>query len=280
MDLAVQAVQLEKMTQRGAAMKYGVSRSGIQKRLQKAAAGGHPPETQSTTQEPADSTDSPVSPAPPVLKKKSASNANRDALRALCKEHGATGYSKFTTSVARAYLTEQGVDIPAHLRPLQPQPKTTQPSPFNGTNPLQPTSEPAPAAEAPFDGIRPWNTAVVPSDHPAVSNGGDQGGEPGPDGEVDFDAPTKLRQRVSEEVQQSDRPADFKESIQLLARLAAIIRDAWYRKHPEPWNHHDWAHVASEIHCLNSLAGQRAKETARDLLEQMDAIEVGAGAVR
>jgi hypothetical protein len=211
--------------------------------------------------------------SPPKAPKATKSDLVREELRALCRQHGHTKASGLTTGAARAYLKEHALaSIPAHL---QPKTKATQPSPSN-VEPIPPVE---PTAPAPSEGILPWNTAVIPASHPAISDRSDEGRETDSDGDNDYDKITRLRQRVSDEVQQSDRPADFKESIQLLARLAAIIRDAWYRKQPEPWNHHDWAHVSSEIHCLNSLAGQRAEETARDLLEQMDAVAVRASRV-
>jgi hypothetical protein len=91
--------------------------------------------------------------------------------------------------------------------------------------------------------------------------------------EIDLDA---TRQRINAEVQRSDRPADFKRAIELLTELDTICTAAWYRKHPEPWGHDDWAHVASEIALLHSIVGQRAEETANELIGKMSAIRVEA----
>jgi hypothetical protein len=90
---------------------------------------------------------------------------------------------------------------------------------------------------------------------------------------LDLDA---TRQRINAEVQRSDRPTDFKRAIDLLTELDTICTAAWYRKHPEPWGHDDWAHVASEIALLHSIVGQRAEETADELVGKMSAIRVEA----
>jgi hypothetical protein len=266
MDLAVQAVQLEKMSQRGAAEKYKVSRTVLQRRLEEAAQTGHPPETESTTEEPALPPDPPISsPAP----KKVPSNVVRDGLRALCKEHGATRYTKFNIGAARAYLTEQGVAIPAHL---QPKTKATQPSPSN-VEPIPPVE---PTTPAPSKRILPWNTAVVPAPVETGSDDGDEGrdfdsneSDPIYEERLDMDA---VRDDVLAKVIASNRPADFKRAIELLAELDHICTLAWKRKHPEPWNHHDWAHVNSEVEIIHSLTRQRAKETADELRAQHSAV--------
>ena len=74
---------------------------------------------------------------------------------------------------------------------------------------------------------------------------------------LDIDA---VRAHVNSQVQQSDRPADFKRAIELLTELDRICTDAWYRRHPEPWGHDDWAHVSSEIEALHSGVGAAGKQ--------------------
>lgn len=106
----------------------------------------------------------------------------------------------------------------------------------------------------------PANNPVVEEiDHPAF------------DAVLDLKA---VRERVCREVQQSNRPADFKRAIELLTELGQICEDAWYRRQESPWGHDDWAHVSSEVEAIHSIVGQRAEETADELLRQSTVVEV------
>lgn len=152
----------------------------------------------------------------------------RSQIQALCREHGAPAdvYDKSSTVLmtkARGWLQWKGIEIPEHLQ--------------GRTTPYQPTET--------FSSISDEQLPSTDQSDEYDESIGDQ------------------YRRVCKEVQQSDRPVDFKRAIELLAELTAICTNAWYGAFQgEEWNHHDWAHVNSDVKTIQSLVGQRAKETA------------------
>jgi hypothetical protein len=256
MRLAMEAVQSEKMTQSAAAVKYDVPQQTISWRLEKATKIGSPETSQS---EPAISK-TPETPAPKYN--------TRSALRKLCRDNNApqglgVNGQGVTSPIARGWLKWAGIDVPPELDgktilyvPSSKQSNQTQ----HDTN--QPRISPNNCLFVVPDRGDETDTE---SDNPAFAD------------KLDIDA---VRAHVNSQVQQSNRPADFKRAIELLTELDRICTDAWYRRHPEPWGHDDWAHVSSEIEALHSIVGQRAEETADELLRQSSAVEVTSTPVR
>lgn len=257
MAQAIAAVQSGKMSQRGAALKFDLDRRTIGRHLSKVGHLTHPETSQSTTQ---------VSES---RSNKLTSGQIRSALRTLCRQNNAPhGVAKnprngISSPEARGWLKWEGIEIPSELD--------------GKTDPFTPLVSSATQSEHDTD------QQGLPSDNslPVVS-GGEQKADPdfydNPAfaDNLDIDA---VRQHVNEQVQQSDRPADFKRAIQLLTELDTICTNAWYKRQPEPWGHDDWAHVSSEIRALDSIVGQRAEETADELLRKNFAVEVNATAV-
>jgi len=193
----------------------------------------------------------------PSRVEKLSSGEIRSALRKLCRDNDApSGVARnsrngITSPEARGWLQFAGIPVPPELdgktAPFTPaQTHDTNQQRLHANNSLPVVSD--------------W-TAKADSEpeHPAFAD------------HLDIDA---VREHVNREVQQSDRPEDFKRAIELLTELDRICTDAWYRRHPEPWGHDDWAHVSSEIEALHSIVGQRAEETADEVLRKSSAVEV------
>jgi len=201
--------------------------------------------------------------------KKLSSGEVRSRLRKLLRDNDApSGVAQkprngITSPEARGWLKFAGIAIPPELDGIA--------APF--TPFLKPSSI------TPTEAQHDTKQQGIPADNSlsVVTDGGEQG-DPEPEhpafaDHLDIDA---VREHVNREVQQSDRPADFKRAIELLTELDRICTDAWYRRHPEPWGHDDWAHVSSEIEALHSIVGQRAEETADELLRKSSAVDISA----
>jgi hypothetical protein len=262
MKLAIEAVTSGKMSQRGAAAKYGVARKTLGDHLARVGGFAHPAETQSTTEVPPD-------PVPATQPEKLKSGEVRSRLRALLRQHNAPkgigGKDGISSPQARGWLHWAGIPIPPELNgaaiPFDPSATATAPTPaqkHDTESQRLPANHPVPSFP---DGA---NEVDIPEDHPVYADN------------FDIDA---VRERVNHDVQQSTRPADFKRAIELLTELDRICTDAWYRRHPEPWGPDDWAHVSSEIEALHSIVGQRAEETADDILRKGSAFTVSATAL-
>jgi hypothetical protein len=262
MKLAIEAVTSGKMSQRGAAAKYEVAQSTLSHRLAKVTNVGQPTKTQSSTEV------SP-NPVPTPQPEKLTSLEIRSRLRALLRQHdaprGIGGKDGILSSQARGWLHWAGIPIPTELNgavtPFNPSATTTAPAPapkHDTESQRLPTNHPVPSFP---DGA---SEVDIPEDHPVYADN------------FDIDA---VRERVNQDVQQSTRPADFKRAVELLTELDRICTDAWYRRHPEPWGPDDWAHVSSEIEALHSIVGQRAEETADDILRKGSAFTVSATAL-
>lgn len=259
MKLAIEAVSSGKMSQRGAAAKYGVAESTLRSHLKKVRNSAHPAETQ---------------PEPAISQNRTAKLTTgevRSALRQLLRDNDApSGVAQnprngITSPEARGWLQFAGIPIPPEL--------DGRTQPFNpSTTPSSPT--PAQSHGTEQQGLHADNSLPVVSDWSAETDP-----EPEHPAFADHFDISAVREHVNREIQQSDRPADFKRAIELLTELDVICTDAWYRRHPEPWNHDDWAHVSSEIEALHSIVGQRAAETADELLRKSTAVEVKSTAV-
>jgi transposase-like protein len=255
MASAIAAVQSGKMSQRGAATEFGVAESTLRLRLKPVRRTTHPTKPQASTE---------VSPATPP-RPSSKVNVHKE-LRALAKQLEINRIGKVSPGKAGpkqiyAALIEAGHDVPAHLVPLSLKTKTTAHEP-----PQQklPVNDPLPVVPNGRTETDLSTNDLLSDDNPIFND------------ELDIDA---VRQHVCAQVQQSDRPADFKRAIELLTELDTICTDAWYRRHPEPWGHDDWAHVSSEISSLHSIVWQRATETADELLRKSSAVKVNATTV-
>jgi len=258
MAAAIKQVLSGEMSQRGAAEANGVAQRTLSHRLEKVSQMAHPTKTQS---EPAISEN---------RVEKLNSGQIRTALRKLCRDNdaprgiGKTG-NGITPPEARGWLQFAGIPIPPEL--------DGKAEPFNpSSEPSSPT--PAQAHDTEQQGLHADNSLPVVSDWAAETDP-----EPEHPAFADHFDISAVREHVNREIQQSDRPADFKRAIELLTELDVICTDAWYRRHPEPWNHDDWAHVSSEIEALHSIVGQRAAETADELLRKSTAVEVKSTAV-
>jgi hypothetical protein len=256
MAQAIAAVQSGKMSQRAAALKFDVSQSSLSRELKKVIQMDHP----STSQSQPDIS--------PNRVKKLNSGEVRSALRKLCRDNNAPrGVGKtgngITSPEARGWLNFAGIAIPPEL--------DGDSTPFASSS----TPSSIPPREQKHDtnqqGIFPDRRLSHVSDRGEQTNSEPE--NPAFTDELDLDA---VRAHVNRQVQQSDRPADFKRAIELLTELDRICTDAWYRRHPEPWGHDDWAHVSSEIEALHSIVGQRAEETADELLRKSSDVEVTA----
>lgn len=263
---AIAAVQSGKLSQRAAARKFDLDHSVISRKL-KAVANATPAISQSEPQKQPDPTGSPAAERSAATEDKLRRTAG---IRNLARANGMGKIDgKFVrdTGAVRIYnaLTDAGIDVPDDIKPrslLPKQPKASKPK-SKSIPPTQPQDD--------------TNQQRISSNNsfPVLTDGGDQT-DPEPThpafaDEFDLDA---VRERVNHDVQQSNRPADFKRAIELLTELDRICTDAWYRRHPEPWGHDDWAHVSSEIEALHSIVGQRAEETADELLRKSTAVEV------
>lgn len=253
MKLAIEAVTSGKMSQRAAADKYGVAQPTLHRRLIQM---NHPTKAQSQPEVLAN-------PEVPANTGKLSPGEIRSRLRQLCRDNGApSGVAKnsrngVTSPEARGWLQWAGISIPQELQ--------GKADPFTPSTESHDTNQQRlPANDRlPVIAERPTETDSD-DEHPAFADN------------FNIDA---VRERVNHDVQQSDRPADFKRAIQLLTELDRICTDAWYRRHPEPWGHDDWAHVSSEIEALFSIVGQRAEETANAILQRTAAVTIRATTV-
>ena len=266
MKLAIEAVTSGKMSQRGAAKKYGVAQRTLSDQLKRVSESAHPTKTQATTEKQADLSGSSASGLSPSNEDRT---RRKNALRRLARANGLSkingkSVADFGPVFVYEALSKAGVDVPDDIKPRSLLPKETKPSTpstsqNNGTKQQRLHSNDSLSVNT----DRTRETDQEP-EHPAFAD------------ELDIDA---VREHVNREVQQSNRPADFKRAIELLTELDIICTNAWYRRQPEPWGHDDWAHVSSEIEALHSIVGQRAEETADELLRKSSAIEVTAAAV-
>lgn len=250
---AIAAVQSGTMSQRAAATTFDLARPTLQRRLNEVAQMGHPTETQSSTEVSGDR-DS-------VGKDRTRPDRQRvhKELRALAKTHGVTHAGEipvWKAGLGQIYqaITEAGHAVPEELIPASKKKTATQ---------SHDTKQQRVPANDPL--------AVIPS-------WGEQG-DSFDRYDSEIDSGDAVRDEVCQQVQQSNRPADFKRAILLLRELDDICTEAWYRRHPEPWGHDDWAHVCSEVSTVYSLVRQRAQEECEDALLARTAIETRATVV-
>ena len=272
MKLAIEAVTSEKMSQRGAAEKFDVDRKTLSRHLPRVGQMTHPKTSQSGAGKSRGHTG--ASKEPKLTKE-----IIRSRLRSMCRDQGGAplGFPQSLPKM-RGWLQWAGVSIPLEL---QGKTESFNPSTDSSTNPPQANDTHQQGIYADnsvpviFDGTDETEeedrrssdesfASYSETDHPAFAD------------HLDIGA---VREHVNREVQRSDRPADFKRAIELLTELDRICTDAWYRRHPEPWGHDDWAHVSSEIEALHSIVGQRAEETADDILRKSSAVKVNATVV-
>lgn len=250
MQYAVLAVTTDGMSQRAAAKKFGIAQKTLSRRLQEVSQVTHPETSQSTTKDSAIGTDQKAI-------GKLNSNQKRNALTKLCRQNDAPKIVFGTPSVMRGWLEWAGVSIPPELAGA-----STPFTPLQSTTPTQ-------------DNDQQEEEELQAHNH--VSLVPDGAGQADPDD--DFRNSDAIRDEVCKQVQDSDRPVDFKRAILLLAELDSICTEAWYRRHPEPWIADDWAHVNSELSAIHSLVRQRAQEECEDALSASNAIEVTATSV-
>ena len=233
---AIKAVQSGKMSQRAAALKFEVDRSTIKRGLAPVVEINHPETSQS--QQGVSSKWAQLSPRERQLLVKRGltklCRANNPPAEIFDKKHN------LLLSKARGWLAWKGINIPAELNgrvdPYHP-PETTT-SAFNNPSPQSSSSLGQLHSTDQSHGIDEFDESI-----------GEQ------------------YQRVCREVQESGRPSDFKRAIILLTELTEICTKAWYGAFEEQqWNHHDWAHVNSDIKTIQSLVGQRAQETLNECL--------------
>ncbi len=246
---AIAAVRSGKMSQRAAAAKFDLNRDTLQRRLKQVAEIGHPTK--------------PVAGEGESQGRITDRNDRVKQLRALAKASGLTQINggpagKASEKQIRTALIEAGHEVPEELAPAPT--KKSAPSTPVQTDDTKQQRVPANDRLA----VIPERGSEADPEHPAFAD------------KLDLDA---VRDRVNQDVQRSNRPADFKRAIELLTELDRICTDAWYRRHPEPWGHDDWAHVSSEIEALHSIVGQRAEETADDILRKGSAFTVSATAL-
>jgi predicted transcriptional regulator len=237
MERALAAVKTGKMSQRAAAAKFDVTQSVISDRLNKVIGSDHPETSQS--QQGVSRGQHKAESGPDKLTK----DQVRSKLRELCrqqKEKPPAGITK-TNPKMRGWLMSIGLELP---KELQGTVTAYQNSSLSDQLSAQPTSEPAS-----FN-----NGRLSSTDQENCTD--------------EFDEPIGDQiNRVCDEVQQSDRPSDFKRAILILRELTEICTKAWYGAfEEEQWNHHDWAHVNSDIKTIQSLVSQRAQETSNELL--------------
>ena len=245
MEQAIYAIQ-QGMALREASRKFGIPVTTIHDHLTRVFGSEHPkPQSQPQSQ----SEQKPIGRSH-AIRRFAANNGIKQI-------NGKRVYSCSVAAICEA-LAAANIELPSEL---QPQPKkSTSNSPNKNVSNKQRVSTHDRLTILP-EGRSQSNSE---SEHPAFAD------------ELDIDA---VRQRVNRDIQQSDRPRDFKRAIELLTELDAICTDAWYRRHPEPWGHDDWAHVSSEIEAIHSIVGQRAEETADELLRKSLAVTVESTAV-
>lgn len=237
MERAVVAVRTGKLTQSAAAAKFEVTQQGISKALKRTTTGCSSKTSQS--QQGVSRGQHKAESGPDKLTK----DQVRSKLRELCrqqKEKPPAGITK-TNPKMRGWLMSIGLELP---KELQGTVTAYQNSSLSDQLSAQPTSEPASFNNGRLSSTDQEN-CIDEFDEPI----GDQ------------------INRVCDEVQQSDRPSDFKRAILILRELTEICTKAWYGAfEEEQWNHHDWAHVNSDIKTIQSLVSQRAQETSNELL--------------
>lgn len=194
-------------------------------------------------------------------------NRRLQEIRKFAKQHNIKqidGKSVSTKGAGTIYqaLLDAGIDVPEEIKPPSKVSDRRRKAKTETLNPAQ-------ANETDKQRLHADDSLPVVSDWTAEANPGPA--HPAFAEHFDIDA---VREHVNREVQRSDRPADFKRAIELLTELDRICTDAWYRRQPEPWGHDDWAHVSSEIEALHSIVGQRAEETADELLRKSTAVKV------
>lgn len=244
MQLAVKGVQGGQFSQRGAAKEFGVAQKSLSRRLQQVSQVTHPETSQSEPAVQPMATDG-------QLMEKLTSNERQKALRQLCKQHGLTA-GKAGNQGLYDLLQDNHVVVPDHL---------TTPTLRNNYSPK--TDEPN------------EQELQVNNSLSLVPDGAEQA-DTYIDSFEDFDA---VRDEVCQQVQKSDRPADFKRAILLLTELDAICTDAWYSRNPKLWDGEEWTHVSSEIEIIRDLVHQRAQEACTLAVSKRNAFNVEARVV-
>ncbi len=228
MKLAIEAVTSGKMSQRGAAAKYGVNRDTLQRRLKEVAEIGHPTETQSTTEVSAVAT--------PLAKDGALPKRHQiqKELRALAKAHGMTHAGNIPVSKAgqgQIYtaLIEAGHDVPSDITPTSKK--------------AHDTHKQGVSANDPFPVIPDRPTETDPEDDAIL------------DERIDLN---KLSQQVLSDVISSTRSDSFKRAATLATELEQLLCLAFYGK--DGWSGQDWVHINGQLKTCQSLTGQRSEE--------------------
>ncbi len=282
MKLAIEAVTSGKMTQGKAAEKYGLTQQGVSKALKRVTTSCDPAKTQSTTQSAADPQLIPGDPRPSQRSQATQDKLDRTtAIRNLARENGMGKIDgKYVRDIGAVALyealTAAGIAVPDSAIPRSLLPKAEPKAEPKAKAKTAKSTPSIPTHDTPSNERLSAHDHVPAQQYDRPGEGDSVDDDPIYSEDLDIDA---VRDHVCAEVQLSDRPADFKRAIELLRELDAICTDAWYRRHPEPWNHHDWAHVNSELKTVQSLVGQRAQETADQLLFPGSAVTVNATAV-
>lgn len=255
MKLAIEAVTSEKMSQRGAAAKYGVAQSALSVRLKKLIAADHPTKTQSTT-----GVATQPQAAEPIAKDSARLERQRrhKAIRQLAKEQGVTslpsGMSIGQAGHGQIYqgLVELGISVPDDLLPSSAKPKAKPKSPSPAT--------PAQTDDANKQGIPANDPLPVFPDRPTETDPEDDAIL---DERIDLN---KLSQQVLSDVISSARSDSFKRAATLATELEQLLCLAFYGK--DDWSGQDWVHINGQLKTCHSLAGQRAEEAHREVFHE------------
>ena len=258
MKLAIEAVTSEKMSQRGAAAKYGVNRDTLQRRLKEVAEIGHPTETQSTTGFAPDP--EPIPPDPQPSQRSAATQDKLQRTAAIRNLARANGMGKIGDKVVRDVgavaiydaLTAAGIEVPEDMKPRSLLPKTPKPSPSPAT--------PAQTDDANKQGIPANDPLPVFPDRPTET---DPEEDAILDERIDLN---KLSQQVLSDVISSARSDSFKRAATLATELEQLLCLAFYGK--DDWSGQDWVHINGQLKTCQSLAGQRAEEAHREVFHE------------
>jgi hypothetical protein len=241
MKLAIEAVTSGKMSQRGAAAKYGVARKTLGDHLARVGGFAHPAKTQSTTEVSPD----PVSAPQP---EKLTSREVRSRLRALLRQNNAPrgigGKDGILSSQARGWLECAGIPIPPELQGNS--------TPFVSANKSHDTATTERvSANDPLPVIPDRPTETDPEDDAIL------------DERIDLN---KLSQQVLSDVISSTRSDSFKRAATLATELEQLLCLAFYGK--DGWSGQDWVHINGQLKTCQSLAGQRAEEAHRAVFHE------------
>lgn len=238
----------ERMTQRAAAKKFNVAQKTLSRRIAAVSQMTHPatpPAPQAIS----------ANPGSEATTGKLSSAEARKQLRQLVRDNGgARGLGAgqgISAPQARAWLDHIGVSVPPELDGSRADISDYLTTHTTTTDEIT-TPQPVHVAD-PEDFGSGWN-AEADDDHPIFAD------------QLDMRA---LRARVNADIQAfPGLPDDYKRAVQLVTELDNICDDAFFGRNATPWNHDQWAHISSDLHALFSIVGQRAEETANEILRR------------